>query len=126
MKTMRNILIAIAVLFGLLTLFAGTFVLLGTNPGYIVFKPLLIYNTAMGFVYIAAGIITYRHIKQGMYLSSAIFTLNLIVLIALFFLYSKGNAIAIDSLRAMSLRTVVWLIVSTGLWWLSRRDKAIT
>ncbi|MEJ1395471.1 MAG: hypothetical protein RPU64_14965 [Candidatus Sedimenticola sp. (ex Thyasira tokunagai)] len=66
MKITKNILVTIAVLFGLLTMFAGTRVLLGSNPGYIVFRPLLIYNAAMGIVYVAAGIIAWRNIKQGM------------------------------------------------------------
>lgn len=34
MKITQNILVIVAVLFGLLTIFAGTRVLLGSNPGY--------------------------------------------------------------------------------------------
>ena len=45
----------IAVLFGIATLFAGGRVLLGSDPGYEVFRPLLIYNTSMGVAYLAAG-----------------------------------------------------------------------
>ncbi|MES9899737.1 MAG: hypothetical protein ABW148_12020 [Sedimenticola sp.] len=120
MKITKNILVTIAVLFGLLTIFAGTRVLLGSNPGYIVFRPLLIYNAAMGIVYIAAGIIAWRNIKQGMYVAAAIFVLNLIVLTAIFFLYTEGNSIAVDSLRAMTLRTVVWFALFSGFWWLCR------
>ena len=120
MKITQNILVTVAVLFGLLTIFAGTRVLLGSDPGYIVFRPLLIYNAAMGIVYVAAGIIAWRNIKQGMYVAAAIFVLNLIVLTAIFFLYKEGNSIAVDSLRAMSLRTVVWFALFTGFWWLCR------
>ena len=123
MKITRNILVTVAVLFGLLTIFAGTRVLLGSNPGYIVFRPLLIYNTAMGIVYVTAGIIAWRNIKQGMYVAAAVFVLNLIVLTAIFILYTKGNLIAVDSLRAMSLRTVVWFAMFAGFWWLSRSNK---
>ena len=43
-------------MFGVATLFAGSRVLLGSDPGYEVFRPLLIYNTAMGAAYLAAGI----------------------------------------------------------------------
>lgn len=123
MKITQNILVTVAVLFGLLTIFAGTRVLLGSNPGYIVFRPLLIYNAAMGIVYVAAGIIAWRNIKQGMYVAAAIFVLNLIVLTAIFFLYKEGNSIAVDSLRAMSLRTVVWFALFAGFWWLCRSNK---
>ena len=123
MKITQNILVTVAVLFGLLTIFAGTRVLLGSNPGYIVFRPLLIYNTTMGIVYVAAGIIAWRNIKQGMYVAAAIFALNLIVLTAIFFLYREGSSIAIDSLRAMTLRTVVWFALFSGFWWLWRSKK---
>ena len=123
MKITQNILVTVAVLFGLLTIFVGIRVLLGANPGYIVFRPLLIYNAAMGIVYVAAGIIAWRNIKQGMYVAAAIFVLNLTVLTAIFFLYTEGNSIAVDSLRAMSLRTVVWLVLFAGFWWLWRRNN---
>jgi hypothetical protein len=125
MKITRNILIIVAVLFGLLTIFAGTRVLLGSNPGYVVFRPLLIYNTSMGIAYVAAGVIAWRNIKQGMYMASAIFVLNLIVLIAIFFLYTEGGSIAVESLRAMSLRTGVWFALYAGFWWLCRRNKFV-
>lgn len=123
MKTTQNILVTVAVLFGLLTIFAGTRVLLGSNPGYIVFRPLLIYNAAMGIVYVAAGIIAWRNIKQGMYVAAAIFVLNLIVLTSIFFLYTEGNSIAVDSLRAMSFRTIVWFALFAGFLWLCRSHK---
>jgi hypothetical protein len=123
MKITQNILVTVAVLFGLLTIFAGTLVLLGSDPGYLVFRPLLIYNAAMGVVYVAAGIIAWRNIKQGMYVAAAIFVLNLIVLTAIFFLYTQGNSVAVDSLRAMSLRTTVWLALFSGFWWLCRSNR---
>ena len=115
--------VTIAVLFGLLTIFAGTQVLTGSNPGYIVFRPLLIYNEIMGIVYVAAGITAWYNLKRGMHLAAAIFVLNLIVLAIIFFLYSEGSSIAIDSLRAMSFRTVVWLALFSGFWWLCRSNK---
>lgn len=122
MKT-QNILVAVAVLFGLLTIFAGTRVLLGSDPGYVVYRPLLIYNTVMGVVYVATGIIAWRNIKQGMHVAAAIFVLNLIVLTAIFFLYTEGSPVAVESLRAMSFRTVVWFVLLAGFWWLCRRNE---
>ena len=123
MKVAQNILVTIAVLFGLLTIVAGTRVFLGEHPGYIVFLPLLIYNAAMGIVYVVAGIIAWRNIKQGMHVSAAIFVLNLIVLTVIFFMYTEGNSIAVDSLRAMSLRTVVWFALFAGFWWIYRNNN---
>jgi hypothetical protein len=123
MKITQNILALVAVLFGLATIIAGTRVLLGSDPGYIIFRPLLIYNTAMGIVYVSVGVIAWRNLKQGMYLAAAIFVLNLVVLATIYFLYKEGYSIAVDSLRAMSLRTVVWLTLFAGLWWLNHRNK---
>ncbi len=123
MKIIKIVLVLVAALFGIATIFAGTRVLLGSDPGYIVFRPLLIYNTAMGIVYVAAAIIAWRNPKHGMYMAAAIFVLNLVVLVAIYLLYTKGNSIAVDSLRAMSLRTIVWLVLFVGLGWLSSRKK---
>ena len=61
MKVIKIVLVLVAALFGIATIFAGTRVLLGSDPGYIVFRPLLIYNTAMGIVYVAAAIIAWRN-----------------------------------------------------------------
>ena len=47
--------------------------------------------------------------------------LNLVVLGSLILLYQSGGAVAIDSLRAMAFRTVVWLGLLAGLVWMGRR-----
>jgi len=119
----QGILALVAALFGLVTIFAGTRVLTGSDPGYVVFLPLLIYNTAMGFLYVAAGFIVWRNIQRGQYAAATIFLLNLLVLAAMGYLYSAGHGVALDSLRAMVLRTVVWLLLFLGLAWLSRRSR---
>ena len=53
----HRILSLAAVLFGVVTLIAGTRVLAGADPGYRVFLPLLLYNIAMGVAYVAAGML---------------------------------------------------------------------
>lgn len=119
-----QILLAIAaVLFGLITIVAGTRVLAGADPGYVVFRPLLIFNVAMGIAYVAAGVLAWRNVNHGKRAAAAIFILNAIVLGTIWYLYLLGSAIAIESLRAMSLRTVVWLLLFIGLAWLSRKEK---
>lgn len=123
MKITQNIMAIVAILFGLLTIFAGTRVLLGANPGYLVFRPLLIYNTAMGVMYVAAGVVAWRNIKHGMYAAVTLFILNSIVLAAIIFLYTEGRLVAVDSLRAMSLRAAVWFVLFAGFWWLWCKDE---
>jgi hypothetical protein len=97
---------------------------MGTDPGYVVFHPLLIYNTAMGVAYVVAGILAWRSVDRGSHAAAAIFLLNLCVLGAIGYLYTTGGGVAVDSVRAMILRTVVWLVLFLGLAWLSRRARA--
>lgn len=126
LKYIQEALALLAIVFGALTLFAGFRVLTGTNPGYVVFRPLLIYNTVMGFVYIGVGIVSWRNLNLGKQGAAAILLLNLIVLLAIIMAYVQGEAVAIDSLRAMTLRTGVWLALFSGLWWLNRRNTNTT
>ncbi len=124
-KIIHGLLALAAVLFGLATLWAGTRVLAGSDPGYLVFRPLLLYNTAMGIAYVAAGVIAWRSAQRGRYAAAAIFVLNLLVLAAIAYLYAAGRPIAVESVRAMVLRTVVWLLLFVGLAWMSRRKSAV-
>ena len=111
----------IAVLFGVATLIAGSRVLAGSDPGYVVFRPLLIYNTIMGMAYVAAGVLAWRNLVAGTYAAGTIAVLNFVVLLAVGYLYATGSAVATDSVRAMTLRTVVWLALLAGCVWLNRR-----
>ncbi len=122
MKIIQGVLALAAALFGLATIIAGSRVLTGSDPGYIVFRPLLIYNTAMGIAYVAAGVVAWRNLDRGKYAAATIFVLNLLVLGATGYLYAAGNAVAIDSLRAMIFRTVAWLVLFLGIVWMSHRN----
>jgi len=121
-KIIQGVLALAAALFGLATIIAGSRVLNGSDPGYIVFRPLLIYNTAMGIAYVAAGVIAWRNLDRGKYAAATIFVLNLLVLGATGYLYAAGSAVAIDSLRAMIFRTVAWLVLFLGMVWMSQRN----
>jgi len=121
---MRLLAAVIAGLFGVATLFAGGSVLLGSDPGYVVFRPLLIYNTIMGVAYLAAGITLWRSIILGKYAAGVIFLLNILVLLGITLVYRSGGAVAVESLSAMTLRTVVWLVLFLVASWLSRSRTA--
>ncbi|MBX3589323.1 MAG: hypothetical protein KF755_00320 [Burkholderiaceae bacterium] len=124
MRFLRPLLVLVALLFGLATIVAGTRVLAGADPGYVVFRPLLFYNVAMGVAYVAAGVLAWRNLARGKRAAAAIFVLNLVVLAAIAWLYSSGGAVAIESVRAMILRTAVWLLLFLGLAWAHRRAAA--
>ena len=121
----QRIMAAVAILFGIVTLIAGSRVLTGSDPGYRVFQPLLIYNTLMGVAYIAGGILILRNLPWGGKVAAAIFTLNLLVLGGIVFLYTSTDWVAVDSLRAMSLRTGVWLALLLGAVWLGRKKAVV-
>ena len=99
----------LAVLFGALTIFAGGRVLAGSDPGYVVFQPLLMYNTLMGFVYVVTGLTIWRKIQTGKKAAGIVFGLNTIVLIGIVILYQIGEGVAVDNLKAMAFRTVAWM-----------------
>ncbi|TAK51874.1 MAG: hypothetical protein EPO25_15415 [Gammaproteobacteria bacterium] len=126
MQSLRGLLALVAIAFGVLTLFAGGRVLAGADPGYVVFRPLLVFNTLMGLAYVTAGVLIWRDLRRGRIAALAIFLLNLLVLAAIVWLYRQGAAVAVDSLRAMSLRTGVWLALFLGVAWLVRRAPALT
>lgn len=115
-----------AVLFGLVTLFAGARVLLGADPGYVVYLPLLRFNTIMGVVYVAVGVIAWRKLRLGVYGAAAICLLNLAALGTISYLYTPNGSIAGTSIQAMSLRTVVWLVLFVVLAWSRRRSAGRT
>lgn len=114
----------IAVAFGAITLFAGGRVLLGADPGYAVFRPLLFFNTAMGAAYVAAGAAIWRSLAWGRNCSGAIFLLNLLALAGIVAIHFGGSAVAMQSLGAMSFRTVVWLLLFLVVARLARQGAA--
>ena len=111
----------IAVAFGLLTVFSGGQVLLGySDPGYTVFTPLLIFNTIMGVVYAGAGSMIWRDITLGLPAAKAIFLINCAALLTILIVYYLGGSVAVESLKAMSFRTAVWLVLWVALLWIRR------
>lgn len=122
MRLARRILALVAIAFGLATIVAGGRVLMGADPGYVVYRPLLVFNTAMGFAYVAAGVLIWRRPERATRAALAIFVINLVVFVAIGVLYASGGAVAVDSVRAMTLRTGVWLVLWLALAWLWKRE----
>lgn len=107
----------LAVLFGVVTIAVGTRVLAGADPGYVVFRPLLIFNTIMGLVYVLAGAVIWRDVHRGRLWARSIALVNLVVLLAIVALFVAGSSVAVDSLAAMTVRTVAW---GAAAWMLGR------
>jgi hypothetical protein len=109
-----------AVLFGVVTAIAGARALFGEGPGYVVYLPLLRFNTIMGIAYVAVGLIAWRNFKLAVYGAAVICVLNLFALGLINYLYSPNGSIAGESLQAMTFRTIVWLVLFLVLAWASR------
>jgi len=87
----------------------------GASPGYEVFKPLLYFNTVMGFIYLAVGIVIWRNDKLGKMLALYVLLANLLVAIIVAYLFLTSNLVAIQSMGAITFRTVVWFVIYYGL-----------
>ena len=98
-------------------------VLLGGDPGYAVFRPLLLFNTVMGVAYIAAGVAAWFSTSRGRQSAVVIFSVNAVALALVAYLHVAPGTVALESVQAMALRTVVWLVIALGLLWLDRRMR---
>jgi predicted permease len=106
---------AVALLFGLLSVIAGGRVLLGADPGYVAYTPLVIFNTLMGFAYIAAAVVIRGSAERGRRTARAIVLLNLVVLVFVVVSWAASGPIAVDSVRAMAFRAAVWIGIFAAL-----------
>ncbi len=107
----------IAALFGIVTIFAGGRVLLGLHdPGYFVLRPVLIFNTAMGVMYVVAAVLMTRTLESGRIATAIVASLNLAVLIAIVVYWQVGGTVARETLTAMTFRTAVWFVILFALY----------
>ncbi len=113
-KTIK-ILSLVGIIFGIITIISGSKVLFGSDPGYVVFLPLVIFNTVMGFVYIVPGVVAWRNPVLSKTIAGIVLLLNLGALITITYFYFADGVIAFQSLGAMSFRSIVWLIIYFGL-----------
>ena len=86
--------------------------------------PLLVFNTAMGVVYVAVGLLIWRGARQSVTGAALVALLNTVVLVAVAMAYREAGPIANTSIQAMSLRAGVWLALFALLCWSSRKYSA--
>ncbi len=115
MNKMLKIIPIIAILFGIATLVSGGSVLLGSDPGYKVYAPLVMFNSGMGLVYLLCGFLIWKNPQTGQKLAGVIFLANAFVLVAISLLFITSDNIAYQSLAAMTFRSLVWLAIYLGL-----------
>ncbi len=107
----------VAMLFSLLTIVEGSQALLGvTQQEYIVFTPLLIYNVVMAIVGLFVAVMIWINHKKALTITSIVTALHLIVLIVVAVIFISDGMVAMHSVQAMAIRSVVWLAITLVTW----------
>lgn len=121
----RRISALVAAVFGIVTLIAGGRILLGLGEaGFPVVQPVLLFNTAMGALYLLAAVLIARDIDRGRPLALLIAVANVAVLLAIVGLSAGGGEVANQTLAAMTLRSAVWIIIAAVLFRERRLERA--
>jgi hypothetical protein len=103
----------IGLVLGALSVVAGGRVLADIDrPDYAVLHWLVIYNVAAGFVGVVAGAGLWRLRWWGVELARTLAGFHGAVLVVLIAWFVTGRPVAIDSLLAMLLRTLVWASIA--------------
>ncbi len=122
MKTTFNkIASVLAFVIGAMAVFAGGKVLLGNDPGYYVINWLPLYNYTIGILTLfITAILIWTNSRSAMPAATGTFSLHAIVMLILQTAY--GGVVASDSIRAMTVRLIVWAII-LGLMFAQTRGK---
>ncbi len=119
----QKIAAVLALLIGVMAVFAGGKVLLGEDPGYYVINWVPVYNYTAGILTMA---VTAPLIFRGHRLARplAIATLGAHAAVLVVIATAYRDVVAQDSIRAMVVRLAVWLIIIGLLYTQARRRHA--
>lgn len=107
---------------GGMAIFAGGQVLLGNDPGYYVINWLVLYNYTVGVLTVAVTApLIWIHSKYA--LATAIATFGAHALVMLILQTAYRDVVAPDSLRAMTIRLVAWVVILGLLFVQTRKDR---
>ena len=120
----RKIAAVIAFIIGAMAIFAGgQVVLLGKIMDYYVIDWLPIYNFIVGIFSVFAAIIIWKGSKIVMPVAIAILASNVTVMLVLLTAYR--DVVAPDSIKAMTVRIVSWIIILVLIIIQAHRDKSV-
>jgi len=110
MKILKKIAAGLALFIGVMSVFAGSKVLLGIDTKeYHVLTWLLVYNVLMGIISLFAAYLMWKKNYRANNLITIILTLHIMVLLYLNFI---SESAAHESKMAMVFRTVIWLVIT--------------
>jgi hypothetical protein len=111
MKHWNKIAAVLALFIGVMTVFAGSQVLLGwQEKDYTILNWLVIYNVVLGFISIVAAYLIWKKHRSSMQIAGTILIFHAIVLIYLFFF---SEIVATESIKAMIFRVTIWLLINS-------------
>ena len=103
---------------------AGLQVLLGNDPGYYVINWLPVYNYTAGILTaLVTAILIWRRSRLAWLVAVATFGMHTVVMLILQTAHYR-DVVAIDSIRAMTIRMLVWAIIIGLMYAQLRKDKA--
>ena len=121
-RPLSKVAAVLAFIIGAMSVFAGGRVLLGQDPGYYVIDWLPIYNFVMGaLAMLVVAPLIWRGSRWALLAALATFAAHSLVMVVLRSAYS--DVVAPDSLRAMTIRMVAWLLILALLLVQARRSR---
>ena len=110
MKILKKIAVALALFIGLMSVFAGSKVLLGIDTkDYTILTWLVSYNVVFGFISIVTAYLIWKNKKMSKNLTVFILSMHFLVFIYLKFISTE---VASESVKAMIFRTSIWVIIA--------------
>jgi hypothetical protein len=112
----------LAVIIGLMAIFAGGKVLIGILPDYNVINWLPGYNFSAGLISAtAAAFLIWKQSRYGLAAAAAVLGAHISVMLVLLIAYAE--VVAVDSLMAMTIRISVWTVILALLLIQRRRNS---
>ena len=123
MKTTLNKIAAfLAFIIGVMAVFAGGQVLLGEIPDYYVIDWLPVYNYTVGIITVfATAALIWTNNRLA--LPAALATLFFHAVVMLLLQLAYNNVVAVDSLVAMTVRLITWIIILVLMLFQIKKNK---
>ena len=87
-----------------------------SHPDYVVLPSLLKDNVIMGVIGLVAGAALWLNRRWALTLTTIIGAAHVIVLLVVGTMYLPGGAVALHSVQAMTIRSVIWLAIVWVAW----------
>ncbi len=114
----------LAFVIGLMAVVAGGQVLLGKAPDYYVIDWLPIYNFVAGLLTVfVTAVLIWRESPYALPAAFATFGAHAVVMLVLLTAYR--DVVAADSIRAMTIRLLVWLVILALMFVHARKHKPV-